>query len=383
MNRSGRRIARSPAGLVTWLVAAGLAGPLLAQPAERPGPTLEEGRPQGLPLDAMGREKRNAGWTLAFDNDALLLADRDYDYTGGGAVTLTGRRAAEWPVTLDGALDWFERLVPSREAQPPYFTLHALQLGVLAFTPDDLNATVPIRDDRPYASLLFLSNSRTYIRHPLAPVYQTSFTLGVLGLPLAGVVQKRIHRGLGLGRVPEGWDFQIAEGGEPTLQFNWSAQSLLASNFQAARTEYELKWGADLSAGFITEANASVSVRWGRINTPWWSFTPERVEYLSQPAPVIGGSVRPGVRELYVWAGVKARARAYNVFLQGQFRDSEVTFESSRLNHLIGEAWFGVTWQVSQEYRLSYVVRHQSSELKEGAGSRTALWAGVLISRDL
>ena len=180
-----------------------------------------------------------------------------------------------------------------------------------------------------------------------------------------------------------GWDFQISEGGEPTLHMNWSRQTPLASNFQAATTEYEVKWSSALSAGFITEANATVSLRWGRINTPWWSFAPERAEYMSQPAPVIGGSVRPDVREFYVWLGLKGRARGYNALLQGQFRDSEVTFRSSQLNHAIGEAWFGITWQLSSEYRLSYVARYQTNELEEGPGSRNLLWAGLLVSRDL
>jgi Uncharacterized protein conserved in bacteria (DUF2219) len=354
-----------------------------AEDTPRPGPTLEDGRPQGLPLDADGREKYNAGWTVAIDNDILSLTDRDYDYTGGAAVTLTGRRAEEWLLTLDPVLGGLEFLVPGRHAAPGYFTLHAVQFGALAFTPDDLNATEPIRDDRPYASLVFLSSGRTYVKDPRKPVYQTSFTAGVLGLDIVGDIQHWLHEELDLDEVPEGWDFQISDGGEPTVQMNWSRQVLLASNFQSRKTEYELKWGADASVGTVTEGTASVSLRWGKINTPWWSFTPERAEYLSRPAPVVGGSVRPGVRELYVWGGLKAHARAYNVYLQGQFRESEVTFDAGELDHLIGEAWLGVTWQVSREYRLGYVARYQTGEIEAGAGSRSVIWAGFLISRDL
>lgn len=362
--------------------------PAMAAPAAeavppRPGPILENGRPQGLPIDAGGNEKHNAGWTVAFDNDLLALGDRDFDYTGGVAVTLTGRRAADWWFTLDPVLGGLEFLVPGRGTGPDYFTMHAVQFGALAFTPDDLNATEPIRDDRPYASLLFMSSSRTYVKHPLEPVYQTSFKFGLLGLDYVGDVQKWIHESLDLDEIPEGWDFQISDGGEPTVQATWSRQSLLASNFQSARSEYELKWSVGGSAGLVTEGDVSLSLRWGRINTPWWSFTPEQAEYLSRPAPVVGGSVRPDVRELYVWGGLKARARVYDVYMQGQFRDSEVTFRSDQLEHLLGEAWFGVTWQASREYRLSYVARYQTNEIEDGSGSRSILWAGFLISRDL
>ena len=62
------------------------------------GPILEDGLPRGLPLDAEGLEKYNAGSTIAFDNDLLFFGDRDFDYTGGGAVTLAGRRAIESPI---------------------------------------------------------------------------------------------------------------------------------------------------------------------------------------------------------------------------------------------------------------------------------------------
>jgi hypothetical protein len=119
------------------------------------------------------------------------------------------------------------------------------------------------------------------------------------------------------------------------------------------------------------------------INTPWWSFTPERADYVNQPAPVIGTSVGEGQREFYIWGGVKARFRVYNAFLEGQFRDSVVTVPASEVERLIGEAWIGATWQVSESYRLSYVLRYQTQEIRSGLGSRDLVWAGLVLSRDL
>ena len=95
----GAKVTNCSAARLACLTAVLLAAPQVhagEEPVpEQPGPTLEEGRPQGLPLDAGGREKYNAGWTAALDNDLLSLSDRDYDYTGGASVTWTGRRAAE------------------------------------------------------------------------------------------------------------------------------------------------------------------------------------------------------------------------------------------------------------------------------------------------
>ena len=281
--------------------------------------------------------------------------------TGGFAVTLAGRRASEWPISLDRAAGWLEPLVP-REGQDASqrFILHALQIGLVAFTPDELNVAARIANDRPYASLLFAANTRTYIDGPSAPVYETSFTLGVLGLDVAKSIQRRIHEGLGLHEVPEGWDHQVSEGGEPTLRFTWARQALIASNFQSRVREFELKWRTEASVGYLTEASIGASARWGRINTPWWSFTPERADYVAQPAPVIGTSVGGSARERYAWAGIKVRRRLYNAFLQGQFRDSAVEFSSQAIEPLVVEAWLGMTWQISRVFRLSYVVRYQS-----------------------
>lgn len=347
------------------------------------GPQLEDGQPRGLPLDASGQEKQNAGWTVAFDNDLLSFADRDFDYTSGLAVTFAGRRAKDWWFSLDPVVEWLDPLVPSSTADKGPSRLHSLQMGLIAFTPDDLNSHDALPLDRPYASLMFVSNSRTFITHPAEPVYETSFTFGVLGWDAAKAIQRGIHTGLDQQRVPEGWDHQISDGGEPTLRFVWARQSLLASGFQSHATEYEFKWRTEVSAGYLTEASVAVSGRWGFVDTPWWSFTPERADYISQPAPVVGNAVREGVRELYVSGGLKVRARAYNAFLQGQFRDSAVEVEANRVEWLIGEAWAGITWQPSQRYRMGYVVRYQTREIKDGPASRGLLWAGLVFSRDL
>jgi len=373
--------------LICCAVFALLADNVVAQESstsrEGVGPKLENGHPRGLPLDASGREKRNAGWTLSLDNDLLSFGDRDFDYTGGLAVTFAGRRAKEWWFSLDPVVGWLDPLLPSSTKGEAGFQLHSFQAGLIAFTPDDLSSHDPLPFDRPYASLLFASNSRTHVTHPSVPVYETSFTLGVLGLDVAKAIQRGVHTALDQDRVPEGWDHQISYGGEPTLRFIWGRQSLLASNFESGATEYELKWRAEASAGYLTEASVSLSGRWGVINTPWWSFTPERADYISQPSPVIGNALRAGTRELYVWGGVKLRASAYNVFLQGHFRESDVEVDADRIERLVGEAWLGLTWQMSREHRLAYVLRYQTQEIKDGPASRDLLWAGLVFSRDL
>ena len=43
-----------------------------------------------------------------------------------------------------------------------------------------------------------------------------------------------------------------------------------------------------------------------------------------------------------------------------------------QLEHLVGEAWLGVTWQVSRDCRVSYVARYQTREIEEGSGETSS-----------
>lgn len=333
----------------------------------------------GLPLAAAADEKYDGGWALFFDNDALTLGTHDHDYTGGLALTLAGRRAQEWPVSLDPALGALNRIAGLD--RPKASEWHALQVSVLAFTPADLQAPAPIAGDRPYASIVYLANSRTTVLPDTVTAYQSSLAVGMLGLDLAKAGQRTLHAAIAADE-PRGWDHQIADGGEPTARYTLARLDLRHAHGDGRGRQFELKDSVAVSAGYITEINAALTLRWGSIHTPWWSFVPERAEYMTEPAPVFGGGAAPGApREFYAWAGVKARARLYNAFLQGQFRDSDLTYDFDDTRPLMGEVWAGVTREFAYGYRVSYVLRYQSSELRAEPGDRDLFWGGLSASR--
>jgi hypothetical protein len=71
----------------------------------------------------------------------------------------------------------------------------------------------------------------------------------------------------------------------------------------------------------------------------------------------------------------------YNAFLEGQFRDSAVTFESSELNHVLLDAWLGVTTVINGRLSVSYTVRRQTQELAAGRGARAFTWASIGVAQ--
>jgi hypothetical protein len=327
------------------------------------------------------RSSPELGWTLHLDNDLFAFTEKDRDYTAGLAVTLGGERATQHPLFLGKALDWangvtrFDSLLGRGDVAGD-----ALEIGLLLFSPQDLSSETPLFDDRPYANLLYLSS--TTLAHDAARgiAYQSSLTLGIMGLPLAEGVHRGVHRVLG-GVEPQGYSHQIADGGEPTARFALSRYQLLARG-EPGDTPYTLRFGLEGSVGYVTEASAEIALRAGKTRLPWWSSLPISSGYTGHPP--VGALVdagRPERVEVVFETGTKARARVYNAFLQGQLRDSDVQYSASELRHWLFESWIGFTVLLKNDIGVSYAIRHQTEEIKNGRGSRGFTWASLDVAR--
>jgi len=299
-------------------------------------------------------------WTFAADNDFLALSHRDAGYTGGFLFTTSGPNAAANLVSLDrvlGFLDswWLPGATSTSEKT-------GLQFGAQAYTPVDKKTRAPIYNDRPYAGLFSLTSTRMTITDAGQTAWSSALTLGLLGTSLGKYLHRGFHQALG-GQPPNGYSHQISEGGEPTLEYRARRQGLLAKFRSVPGGRADLKWGVEAGLGYLTEASLLVSGRYGKYSTPWWSLYPERSEYYAPPATSIDG-------DLYLLWGASAIVRGYNVLLQGQFRHSDVTLSYNQIEPVLGEAHLGVVWGITRETSLSYVVRFQSAEIKNGPGGR-------------
>jgi len=168
------------------------------------------------------------------DNDLFSSAETDRDYTGGLAVTLSGQRAQEFLLSTDSWLDAIDRWVrfDTLYKKSPYFQLHSFEYGFALFTPRDTSIAEPIFDDHPYASLFFIANTEQTVAPATKFSFQSTLTLGILGLPLAEDIQVPIHNLTGTA-LPQGWENQISYGGEPTAKYTVSAQSRCSSSASA------------------------------------------------------------------------------------------------------------------------------------------------------
>lgn len=349
-----RASVQPPATQVAWLI----------QDEKRPAAPI-----RSLPYE----EPERSSWALAVDNDILALGGKDQDYTYGLNITYTGHAAKEGWYSLDAPLAWLDSALGFDHLSPVGVSKHSIEAGMFGFTPNDIEVAEPLVGDRPYASLVYWANSRERldIHHRVA--WKSTLAVGFLGLDLVGDAQNEIHSLVGA-NTARGWSHQVSNGGEPTARYTVARQQHLTTLFN----NLEIKSTVQGSVGYLTEASWSLSVRGGRYHTAWSSFNPELVSYGEKSSYTNSGL---SVDEHYFWGGVSLKARAYNAFLQGQFRDSEVTLERDQLRTLLVEAWLGYTIAFSEGYRISYVLRGHSSEIRQGPGDRNLIWGGLILSR--
>ena len=224
--------------------------------------------------------------------------------------------------------------------------------------------------------MVYYANSSTHIDWAGNKTWESTLTVGVLGLGAFEYLQNEVHGGTG-GEQIRGWKHQVSDGGEPTLRYDLARQQLI----NTGHSGLEVKTSQQVSVGYITEASMSLNVRFGEFSTPWWTFKPDAATYGEKAGRY--GITRKGVKTQFFWAGVSVKARAYNAFVQGQFRHSEVTFDSDEVNHVLVETWVGYTQAFGNGYSLSYQLRAQTSELRRGEGDRNMVWGGLQVGKAL
>lgn len=324
-----------------------------------------------------GEEPYDTGWAFYIDNDLLAPGRTDRDYTGGFSLTLAGRRAREMPLSLERWRAGADRALGlARLYADRAFSRHSLEAGVTVFTPEHLSDSARRPGERPYASLVYLASTGVQVVPHRDTAYLSTLTLGVLGAPIVASAHRALHRASG-SEAPQGWQNQVSDGGEPTLRYAFArVRRSWHGRLAGFAGELTTTWRA--SAGYLSEASFGVATRFGEIRTPWWSYNPQIADYAEKSVPVVAGE--GGGEERYLWGGFNIRARAYNAFLQGQFRDSDVTFSAGELNPLTLEGWIGYTRAFTSGWRLSYVLRAQSSEVRRGPADRAEVWGGVIVS---
>ena len=123
-------------------------------------------------------------------------------------------------------LDWLDRKIGLQQRAGNSTQSGKIEYGLFGFTPENITLAEPQQNDRPYAGLVYVASTREHYQ-PMSNVsWQSTLTLGILGLDIVGELQKGVHSITGSDQ-PRGWDNQISEGGELTARYSVARQHLL------------------------------------------------------------------------------------------------------------------------------------------------------------
>ncbi|MBO6506410.1 MAG: lipid A deacylase LpxR family protein [Kordiimonadaceae bacterium] len=278
--------------------------------------------------------------------------NEDRDYTMGLFFRFAScRKNASW-FSGHEVQHFLMNMLSIGDAQTQY--QYSTAFESLTFTPDDLTATNPVFQDKPYSSVLQVTNSLVAYKNEARSATEVSLSLGFLGLPISEWTQTALHQivrsttGSEEPFDPKGWNNQISNGGEPTakLGLTWFYRQDVRANW------LDLVYSAGASVGYQTGAHAGVTARFGLLNKqkPVWQ------------TGAVGGYLtrRDAGQEFYGIVSNHVSFVGYNALLQGQFKSNPHELSSSEIERFVLENTIGIGWQKERSDWLFSCTRRSS-----------------------
>lgn len=327
--------------------------------------------------------------------------NKDQNYTGGGAISLTGDFTESNCLIVPflrkevDKLTGVNLLLLKIKGRNPNIIGNSFSFGTSVFTPQNIGTPKVVIGDRPYASLVFVSSKKMRIWQDLANgqdelVVYTELNVGLIGSDLGDTLQTKIHRNKIKNNpnnphnrpIPQGWSNQISYGGEMTSMYKLAfIKPVTEINWFSSQYKFlQISSNSELNLGYYTNIATGFAIRLGLFNSRIW-----------QNNSNFGGSFNqnPSIRsssnffyknfEIYGFASGRTRLIAYNALLEGQFRKSEYTMRSSEINHLVSEFELGLAvriWKISFIYE---PLAGRTTEINTQL-SRTHIWGAYYFS---
>ena len=310
-------------------------------------------------------EQPKQGIGIYLDQDLFVpFTNEDRDYTMGIALEFFWSKD-EGVYFLDNLVRQAADLIGMDNADENI--VYSFMLGTLAYTPDDLSNTQPIYNDRPYSSLIYLSNKR--VRADEKTALAAEVMLGVIGTNFSRDAQSGFHslyRDIADTKEPvepKGWSHQISDGGELTMRLRLSNSHLLYSEPQL----FDIASISSLSLGFQTNASVGLTFRLGKLRSQFWSLPFD---------PVTRGNFLPSTpkSEWYFWSALRTHLVGYDALLQGQFKNSDVTFSNDEIEHWVYDGALGLTFGFENS-RLTIAANMKTPDLK--IADRDQVWGSI------
>ena len=317
--------------------------------------------------DAGAEEAKSPGdsstFSILFEHD--LFGDTDQQYTNGVQIgwmspDLTRYAEAEtvpdWLLPLVARLPWINEPDTQRNV--------GFSLGQKIFTPENIQSSILVQDDRPYAGWLYGGLSFTSKTADRMDMFELQ--LGVIGpAAQAEETQNFIHYLRDLAKT-RGWSNQLEN--EPGLALIYERKWRPLKSLNPTGFGYDVITHAGTALGNVfTYANAGAEARIG------WNLAGDFGTSYIRPggnknAPTTSADPRlhsGQAHGFYVFAAVTGRAIGRDIFLDGNtFRDSHSVDKET----LVGDLILGGSL-VYRRFKLSYAHVFRTREF-EGQGGK-------------
>jgi len=321
-------------------------------------------------------EHRISEFQFTGENDVLVPFNAsDGEYTNGLRFNWTYLNGCA-PWWMGG---WGERNLPKVGEGLRHFVYtdsvpadyhYAFELGHMIFTPNDIDQSQLIVDDRPYAGFMYGGVSFAVTDNEGATArrqHQLQLLLGVVGPDsFAEETQKFVHF-ISHSAPPHGWDNQLRN--EPGLQLNYTFQRrLLFGN-----GHFDFIPGTSAAAGTLYDyLGAQALLRVGTKNMR--GFPISNITLSAADADRRGD----GKFEFYIYGGAEGRAVFHNIFLDG---NTYVDSHSVEKKRYVYDLKAGASLRLSS-WRLSYSFVQRSREFLPDPPSAQAMhnFGSVTIS---
>ncbi|WP_240207007.1 lipid A deacylase LpxR family protein [Vibrio sp. CyArs1] len=289
--------------------------------------------------------------SFSLDNDGIFGTDEDY--TNGIFLSYTSSAITPWalfkPLSLSywgsASLDKFE-----------------FQLGHKMWTPSDIEATVPLANDRPYAG--YFHGELNYISLHPQQAQRFNLTLGSTGEgSFADKAQQLVHSIVG-SADPKGWEYQIEDQVAGSIGYlthlNWKREPLFGNTGWEVSNVTETNLGnfrSDVSTGMMFRFGSELGGNFGSAN-------------ISTENPFKAGMIGASNKGWFTYFGLKARYRFNDLTIQGErpgIPEPSDAYDVT-LQPWQGEAVLGVTWY-NAYVGISAFAGSKSAEYKEASKS--------------
>lgn len=302
--------------------------------------------------------------TLYFENDGTFVKrNKPHDRHYSNGLKITFAHHPVWAAQLAARLPWN----PAQEGQP-LRTAAGYAIGQNIYTPDHIEISTLIADDRPYAGWLY---GGVYLQRATDRVFDhVELDVGVIGqASLAEYVQTRVHD-IFSAVDPHGWDHQLRDefAFDITFQRAWKIPLLTVDGANAV----ELIPQAGITLGTIHRHVSIGALARVGVNLPQ-DFGPGRI---AQPAAAT--APRPRGPGAYGFVRVGGQLVEHNTFLEGNnYRsshgvDPETSFGQVQVGLVI--RWEGFELGYSQTY---YSRQFKGQRGRDSLGGLTLTWTGV------